>query len=443
MIKSWSSEDYRSYVRYLDEWPGIKYTLHNLKFHRDLCGQNEAVSQHVTTLVRKLAGNQASYLLGNWIAFHFGQINSTLTGLLLPLTRTMRLEKSIRVHKYQATAENFKYNTLNAAAELMLHSVLETLLLLCTRYNDHADNKTPLIISAQKGLAAATQYLLDIDSDVNAIDDSVQTALHYAVKNRDQVIVRMLLEWEANKRTMDNSGRLGHPIAVPNVSFVLDLETQRRLYNTWSFGRRGWTYFQLSMERIVPIPIAWWPFDPPRLDLKYVVTVPQDPRKNTSSTVSGSPDGSVTAIPGSTPPCEHSAPQSSVLLLDGSRPTTHCHHSDVISTLVHSSEKTNGSSAGANDDTSPIVKSVSTSPKYILICFDVTKLRLHSGFQHNCRLRQVEVMNQMCDHEVFPLFRKEYYAICGALRRYLSLRALSHINFVKVDHPSCSLVPSS
>ncbi|KAF8541799.1 hypothetical protein BDD12DRAFT_803420 [Trichophaea hybrida] len=91
-IESWSSSDFRSY---------------------DLCGRNEEVSQLVTTLIRLLADNPASYFLGSFIDFRFRNING----------------QEIPVNERQVTSEDIKYGTLNAAAEPKLPQVVQTLLL--------------------------------------------------------------------------------------------------------------------------------------------------------------------------------------------------------------------------------------------------------------------------------------------------------------------------
>ncbi|KAF8533010.1 hypothetical protein BDD12DRAFT_900719 [Trichophaea hybrida] len=56
------------------------------------------------------------------------------------------------VSEHQETSENIKYNTLNAAAKLKLPHV-KNALLTCIQDDHHVEQKTPLIISAEKGLA--------------------------------------------------------------------------------------------------------------------------------------------------------------------------------------------------------------------------------------------------------------------------------------------------
>jgi hypothetical protein len=185
-IESWSLGDFRAYAEYLNEWPLIEYTLRYMKEHYDCSGRNKGVSRHIATLIRQLADSQASYFLGSWMAFRLGQ--------------------AIPVYEHQATAENVKYNTLDAAAELMLSRVWEALLLLCKEDYRHVQGKTPLIISVQKGLVAATRLLLDLNVDTNGKDNSGRTALHYAVENGDEAIVRHLVEQGVDKYIEDNSG---------------------------------------------------------------------------------------------------------------------------------------------------------------------------------------------------------------------------------------------
>jgi hypothetical protein len=169
----WSQRDFRAYAEYLSKWPLIEYTLRYIKDHHDIGGQNEEVSRLVTTLVRQLVDNQASYFLGNWIAVHLGHNN----------------RQAIPVNVHQETSVNIKYSTLIAAAEPELPQLVRSLLLTCTQ-EDHAQRKTPLIISAQKRLAGATRLFLELNMDKDAKDNSGRTALHYAAENGDTIIRR-------------------------------------------------------------------------------------------------------------------------------------------------------------------------------------------------------------------------------------------------------------
>jgi len=200
-ITSWSPENFRAYAEYLNRWPLIEYTFRYIKDHLDLIGPNEEVSQLVSELIGQLADNHASYFFGSFLNFRLGNN----FGTAFPL------------NEYQRTSENMKYITLNAAADPKLPKlpyVVEALLLTCTQDAPHAQRKTPLIISVQKGLASATQLLLDILDDKDTKDDSGRTALHYAVENGDKAIVQLLVKQGADTRIKDNSEETALHIAV-------------------------------------------------------------------------------------------------------------------------------------------------------------------------------------------------------------------------------------
>ena len=159
-IESWSPEDYRAYAEYLDEWPLIDYALFSIKAYRVYCGRYGSVAGLVTTTLQKLTENQATYFL---VDLHTGGNDRQAT----------------QVKKYQATSQDIKYRTLNAAANPpLLHAVKA--LLTCTQKDGHSKGDTPLIISAKKGLPGATQVFLDQNFDVNTTDSVGRTALHYA-----------------------------------------------------------------------------------------------------------------------------------------------------------------------------------------------------------------------------------------------------------------------
>jgi len=202
-IEDWSPDEYRAYAEYLNEWPLVDYALLSIEGYRDRSGQDESVPDVITATVQKLTGNQATYFLGSFVALHTGGNDSQAT----------------QVNKYQATSQDIEYRTLNAAAEPLLPYTARVLL-KCTQKDGYTEGKTPLIISAQKRLPAATVLFLDhLDQnvDVNATDNIGRTALHYAAQNSDEIIVGILIERGANKTIQDGNGVLALELAVDNT----------------------------------------------------------------------------------------------------------------------------------------------------------------------------------------------------------------------------------
>jgi len=202
-IEDWSPDEYRAYAEYLNEWPLVDYALLSIKGYRDRSGQDESVPDVITATVQKLTGNQATYFLGSFVALHTGGNDSQAT----------------QVNKYQATSQDIEYRTLNAAAEPLLPNAARALL-KCTQKDGYTEGKTPLIISAQKRLPAATVLFLDhLDQnvDVNATDNIGRTALHYAAQNSDEIIVGILIKRGANKSIQDRNGVLALELAVDNT----------------------------------------------------------------------------------------------------------------------------------------------------------------------------------------------------------------------------------
>jgi len=200
-IEDWNPDEYRAYAEYLNEWPLVDYALLSIKGYRDRSGQDENAPDAITATVQELTKNQATYFLGSFVALHTGGNDS----------------RAAQVNKYQATSQDIEYRTLNAAAEPLLPHAARALL-TCTQNNGYTEGKTPLIISAQKGLPAATQLFLDhLDQNVNATDNKGRTALHYAAQNSDEIIVSLLIKRGAYKWTQDGNGVLAVELAVDNT----------------------------------------------------------------------------------------------------------------------------------------------------------------------------------------------------------------------------------
>jgi len=199
-IGSWSPGNYRAYAEYLNGWPLIDYALGYIKKNRYRYDQNKKVLELVAAVAQRLTDNQASYFLGDFMDFRFGQNSG----------------EAISVNAHQATSD-IKYNTLNAAAELPELPHAKSLLLTCTQDDGRAEYKTPLIISAQKGLTAATRLLLDQNIDKDAKDNSGRTALHYAAENCNEDIVRLLVEQGAKRDISDNVRKVALELAIDNM----------------------------------------------------------------------------------------------------------------------------------------------------------------------------------------------------------------------------------
>ena len=201
-IENWSPDEHRAYAEYLNEWPLVDYALLSIKGYRDRCGQDESIPDVAT--LQRLTENQATYFLGSFVlALHTGGNDSQAT----------------QVNKYQATSQDIEYRTLNAAAEPLLPHAARALL-TCTQNDGYTEGKTPLIISAQKGLPAATVLFLghlDQNVDVDATDNIGRTALHYAAQNSDEIIVGLLIERGANRGIRDGNGVLALELAVDNT----------------------------------------------------------------------------------------------------------------------------------------------------------------------------------------------------------------------------------
>ncbi|KAI5858057.1 hypothetical protein BZA05DRAFT_114080 [Tricharina praecox] len=196
-------------------------------------------------------------------------------------------------------------------------------------------------------------------------------------------------------------------VAEVNLS---DVETQNP--HPPSCARRTWIRCQHVLEKGLPLPVAWWPFDPPELTYngdsvaqsqRIPLQLPLDAMADavSSETTSEGWSSSATGIAGQTPSITS--------------------ESDGISKAAQDKETR----------TSPDTTNVNHESQYILLCFDVSKLRLRDGFRHECLLRQIQITDPTSDRQIFDSFRKEFYSITGSIRRCISLRMLARIEFVK------------
>ncbi|KAF8252541.1 hypothetical protein K440DRAFT_644732 [Wilcoxina mikolae CBS 423.85] len=228
--KTWDSNDFQDYVEYLGGWPLFNYTLRYLKDHKELCDQNEQISQLISLLVNALMDNQASYFLGDWLESRLRKIDpvrqqprargSSNFGqeFLLKTTGTIQLGNPAPVYQRPSNVEDFKFRTINAAATADgLSGVAEALLLSCTEVDGHVNGKTPLIISARMGLEATIRLVargIRSTADMNARDDSGNTALHHAVKGRHEATVQLLIELDVDRNITNNKGWTALRLAI-------------------------------------------------------------------------------------------------------------------------------------------------------------------------------------------------------------------------------------
>jgi hypothetical protein len=202
-------------------------------------------------------------------------------------------------------------------------------------------------------------------------------------------------------------------------------DLERQTPSPASFAWRTWFRFQRFVERISPNPVAWWPFDPP--DPEYDGNEPTTGQVQVSAGATTIPTSATGVTTSSSLPVE----------LVSVRPSSF--GSDGVSSVAPGSTAIGSDRASTRIRPSAEQQPTNKSGTYILLCFDVSKLKMRGGFRHECRLRQIETTAAISDREVFDAMRREYYGICSSFKRYLSMRALAQINFIKVQNV-CSVL---
>jgi len=195
-IKSWHSDEFRSYATYLSQWPWINYAICNLYYHQESCDRRDHVLRLVDRLVKQLTGIPGIAFLGKWVANRQGKGKS-----LLGLMRGMANRTSLRHILTDSSSDVFNYNVLDAAAVLDLPRVFELV-----RTVLEVPDEVLLISSATKGLAAASKELIKRGTRINAVDAAGRSALHHAAKKGDVSMVRLLTERGAAWDIRDNRG---------------------------------------------------------------------------------------------------------------------------------------------------------------------------------------------------------------------------------------------
>ena len=242
--KTWRQAEARTYIKALNEWHLLEYTLRYIKDHHDRCEQNERISHLTTNLVKLLTKTPASYFLGRWVAIRLGRTNSALRQIILILLGVIRKRAvpqrrsmlALACPKYSANAENIHYITFDTAAEQKLSPIRETLLLTCMEDVNHPDNRNSLMIAAQNGLEDGTRLLLDQNVDTNAKDKSGSTALHHATKSGNEAIVKLLLSRGSDRNVKDKSGWTPLQYAMKSgdkniIKLLLDQQVQKNAKN--------------------------------------------------------------------------------------------------------------------------------------------------------------------------------------------------------------------
>ena len=197
-IESWDSEHFEVYARYINERPFINYALSHLKTHMDGCRQNPNISHFVLQLAERLISSPAFFLLESWVSSN------------LNWTQTTSYEQS-------RAADNFRNQTLHAAIRMRFPVVAEALLRAGAQVEARLQGKTPLIVSAERGDDMTIRLLIDWDADKDAKDSNGGTALHHAASNGRGSTIRMLVETlGADDEAKNNNGEMALHCASSN-----------------------------------------------------------------------------------------------------------------------------------------------------------------------------------------------------------------------------------
>jgi len=195
-IKSWGSEEFRSYATYLSHWSWINYAISNICYHQESCDRGGHVSRLADTLVKQLTVIPGITYLGKWVESRHGKSKS-----LLGLMRGIANRTALRHILTHSTSDVFNYNVLDAAAVLDLPQVFELVQTVL-----EVPDEVLLISSVMEGLAAASRALIKRVDNINTVDAAGRSALHHAAKRVDVSMVRLLIERGAAWDIRDNRG---------------------------------------------------------------------------------------------------------------------------------------------------------------------------------------------------------------------------------------------
>jgi ankyrin repeat protein len=193
-VDSWTAEHFETYTQHLNDKPFINYALSYLTQHINVCKQDANISRFVSQLDEILTRDLPLVLLGRWVGYN-------LSGTLPD----------------RGAAENFKTQILHTATRMGFSRVVEAVLIVGAQVEARLQDKTPLIISAQRGDNVTVRLLIDWDADKEAKGSDGRTALHVAALNRQDSTVQLFVKTlGADMEAGDRGGRTALHVAALN-----------------------------------------------------------------------------------------------------------------------------------------------------------------------------------------------------------------------------------
>jgi ankyrin repeat protein len=237
--RSWTSEHFEAYVRYLNKRQFITYALGNLSKHLHKCGQLTGISGLISLLREELTKYPASYIFQHWDPCDRGEFIAT--------------------NVEQSEAMEFRGSLLHAATRMGYSRVVEGLLMAGAEVEACLDGKTPLIVSAESGDLATARVLLDHEALIDARDGNKQTALHLAAANGHNLVAGVLLDRGADKEAKDNDEQTALHLAAANgnnsmIGLLIDRGADRKAKDTlgWqALHTAAWNGHERTIQLLV------------------------------------------------------------------------------------------------------------------------------------------------------------------------------------------------